>query len=169
VIASATLILSAFVAFQRTPDPHRVGLGLAYLACLAFIAIYDVRTRRAPNRIVYPALVLALAGSLTLGIDAAVQGIAGGIIAFAVLLVIAIIGRGAMGLGDVKAGALCGIAVGLSGVGMLLALTFLIGLVVCAPLVVLRIYRRTDTIALTPFLAAATAITLSLGHSYLWP
>jgi leader peptidase (prepilin peptidase) / N-methyltransferase len=136
---------------------------------LGLVSLYDVRTRRAPNRIVYPALGLVAAGSLPLGLGAAIEALAGAGLSFAIFCVIAVAGRGAMGLGDVKVSALCGLVVGLHGVFWLIALTFLVALAVATPLVLFRVYGMRDTIAFTPFLAAGTALTLCLGHSYLWP
>lgn len=160
---------SALAGFGKAPDSYRLLLGLGYLAVLAGIAGYDLETRRAPNRIVYPALGGALLASLPLGAESTIEAIVGGGGAFAALLVIALLGRGAMGLGDVKVGALCGVVVGLHVVPVLLVLTFGLGLSVSGPLVLFRVVRRKDTIAFTPFLGAGTALTLCFGHTYLWP
>ncbi len=168
IIALGFLVASGYAAIERTTDGYRVAVGLVYLALLAGIAVHDAETRRAPNLVVYPALIASALFSVMLGPGIAAEALAGGAATFAVLLVIALIGRGAMGLGDVKVGALCGIVVGLHGVLPLLGLTFAIGLAVCLPLVLLGVYRLSDTLAFTPFLAAATAVTLCLGHSYLW-
>jgi leader peptidase (prepilin peptidase)/N-methyltransferase len=168
VLGVVVLAASAYVASVRAPDLSRALIGLAYLAVLFLIAAHDVRTRRAPNRIVYPALAFAIAASLLLGPEIAAEAIGGGGVAFVLFLALAFIGRGAMGLGDVKVAALCGIAVGLHGLAWLIAWTFILGLVVCTPLVLLRVNRLKDTIAFTPFLAAGTAVCLWLGYSYLW-
>jgi leader peptidase (prepilin peptidase)/N-methyltransferase len=157
-----------YVATIRAPDLYRGVVGVAFLGGLFLIAAHDIRTRRAPNRVVYPAVALAAVAALLLGQQDAVEAILGGIVAFLAFFVIGLIGRGAMGAGDVKVAALCGTIVGLHGVAWLIASAFVIGLVVCAPLVLFRIYRLHDTIAFTPFLAAGTATSTWLGHSYLW-
>ncbi len=169
LIAAAGFGTCLGVALLRGPDLYRGLLGLAVLAVLCGIAIHDVETRRAPNRIVFPALGLFALAVLPLGSDLAIQALAGAALTFVIFALVAAAGRGAMGLGDVKVSAICGLAVGLQGVFWLIALTFGIALVVAVPLVMLRVYRMRDTIAFTPFLAAGTALVLCLGHSYLWP
>jgi len=142
-------------------------VALGYVAVLCGIAVYDARTRRAPNRVVYPALALALLASLALGADAAVEALLGGLAAFAVLLVVALVGRGRMGLGDTKVGALCGMAVGLGGLAPMLAISFVSGGAVAAVALGLRLRRREDAIAFTPFLAAGVLGALLWFETYL--
>ena len=115
-----------------------------YLVVLTGIAIHDARTRRAPNAVVYPALGLAVFGSLLLGPTGLREALLGGLVAFLVLLVIAIASRGAMGFGDTKVGALCGMAVGLSGIAPMLIVTFVSGGVVAAGVLGLRLRDRRD-------------------------
>jgi leader peptidase (prepilin peptidase) / N-methyltransferase len=124
----------------------------AGVAVLAGIAWFDLRTHRAPNRITYPATLLALAGSLTLGWESALSSLVGGLAAFGVFLVIALLGRGAMGYGDVKVAALAGVLVGIKGFLPLLLVTHLAGAIFAAAALGLRLRRRGDEAAFTPFL-----------------
>lgn len=105
---------------------------MLYPALLVLIAVYDARTLRAPNRIVYPSLGFAFLASFTLGWEDAREALLGGVVAFVVLLVIALVGHGRMGFGDVKAGSLCGIVVGLHGVLPMLTIAFLAGAAVAS-------------------------------------
>lgn len=156
------------VAAWKAPDPQRLVLGLGYVGILAFIAAHDAEHRRAPNRVVYPALAAALLASLTLGWSDALEAVLGGAVTFGVLLAVALAGRGAMGAADVKVGALCGLAVGLHGAIPLLLVTFVAGALAAAPLLLLRIRRGTDTIAFTPFLVVATIVCMAFFRLYLW-
>jgi leader peptidase (prepilin peptidase)/N-methyltransferase len=156
------------IALSKAPDLYRLIIGLGYLGILGFIAGYDARTRRAPNRVVYPALAAATVASLTLGWSDALDAVLGGIVSFTVLLALALAGRGQMGAGDVKVGALCGLAVGLQGVIPLLLITFIVGGVAAAPLVLFGIRRKTESIAFTPFLVGSTVLCMALFRLYLW-
>ena len=150
-VAVGLLVASIAVAVAKAPDAHRLVLGLGYLGVLALIAGYDAQTHRAPNRLIYPALAAAILASLTLGWSDTVQALLGGALSFAVLLAVAAAGRGAMGAGDVKVGALCGMALGLYGAVPMLLVTFIVGGMTAALLLPLGLRKRTDTIAFTPF------------------
>ena len=146
---------------------YEVALVLAYVAVLTAITIHDVRTLRAPNVVVYPALGLAALASLTLGPAGAREALLGGVIAFVVMLLLAILSRGAMGLGDTKVGALSGMAVGAGGVAPMLAVTFVGGGIVAAGVLVLRLQDRRDAVAFTPFLLAGVIGALLWHDTYL--
>lgn len=140
---------------------------LLYLAPLAVIAAIDIRTMRAPNRYVYPLIVLGIALSLTVYQAHAVEALVGGVLAFVALLVIALLGRGQMGMGDVKYGVVCGIAVGVYGVFSMLAFAFLFGAAVSLVVLGLRLRRREDVVAFTPFLFIGVLCSLAWSRPYL--
>jgi prepilin signal peptidase PulO-like enzyme (type II secretory pathway) len=152
----------------KQPGLHRGALGFVYLGLLTAIALRDLHTLRAPNSIVYPALAFALLGSGTLGWDDAREAWLGGLVAFLILLLLAMAGRGAMGMGDVKTGCLCGLVVGLQGVVPLLAAAFIAGGTLGILLMVTRQRTRRDPVPFTPLLAAATVFSIAQYHLYLW-
>lgn len=133
---------------------------LAYLLALSMIAVYDIRTLRAPNRFVYPLIVAGILAVLTLYRYAAVEALAGGLLSFSVLFAVALAGRGAMGFGDVKFGAACGLLVGLSGVFTMLASAFLAGAAVALFAVVVRGRNPQQAVAFTPFLFGGAVVAL---------
>jgi prepilin signal peptidase PulO-like enzyme (type II secretory pathway) len=165
---AGAILLGAVVAGAKGADPYRGLLGVGYLAVLALLAVGDVQTRRAPNRIVYPALAVAVVSSLLLGQAGAIEALLGAAAAFLVMLIVALLGRGAMGYGDVKVGALCGLAVGLHGVVPLLVITALSSAAVAGVLLALRIRKRTDSLPFVPFLAGAAALSMTSYPLYLW-
>lgn len=142
-------------------------LALVYLVPLAAIAAIDVRTLRAPNRYVYPLIALGIALSLTIYRDHAVEALLGGLFAFLALLVISLFSRGQMGLGDVKYGVVCGIAVGVHGTFPMLAFAFLAGAAVAVVALGLGLRRREHVIAFTPFLFLGVLFSLAWSRSYL--
>ncbi|MBM3926546.1 MAG: prepilin peptidase [SAR202 cluster bacterium] len=166
--AGTALLAGFFAATAKDPGIYRSVLGLVYLDLLLFLAVYDIRTLRAPNRIVYPSLCLAAAASMTLGMGDAGEALLGGVAAFLTMFAIALAGRGAMGFGDVKVAALCGMAVGLKGVLPMLLVTFMTGGILAAVLLALRIRGRKDVVAFTPFMVGATAFCMFYQELYLW-
>jgi len=168
-VAVGATVLAAAVAvmIMRGDGQARQLLGIVDLALLALIAATDARTFIAPNRIVYPALAFALLGAVALGPAIGVEALAGCGVAFVGLLVVALAGRGAMGFGDVKAGALCGAVVGLHGVVPMLVITFLAGGVLAAVCLGFGVRQRKDTIAFTPLLVGGVLVSLAVFDLYL--
>ena len=140
---------------------------LAYLAALAAIAVVDLRTLRAPNVLVLPALALVLLGAIVLAGPAPREAALGAAVAFAILLLVAVVGRGAMGMGDVKYGAVCGGVVGAGAVLPMLAFTFAGGGVVALAVLALRLRGRKDVVAFTPFLFVGVVFTLLWANPYI--
>ncbi|MER3448658.1 MAG: hypothetical protein C4315_02440 [Chloroflexota bacterium] len=168
LLGSLGFFAAVGVMVYKGPTPLRALVGLVYLGLLVAMAVRDLQTLRVPNRLVFPATVLVLATSGLLGWPAFVQAVGGWLLAGAVLLVVAVVGRGAMGFGDVKVGALCGAVVGLVGVIPMLAVAFVAGGVLAAILLVLRVRRPKDVVAFTPFLVGATILVLAYYPLYLW-
>lgn len=144
-------------------DAYQIALIVAQIALLSWIVLHDLRTLIVPNRYVYPAIVVSLIAVAPLGLAALANVWLGALAAFAAMLVIALISRGAMGFGDTKVGAFCGAIVGLHGVASMLTLTFVGGGLISAGLVVTRIRGRSDAIAFTPFFLLAVVATLWLA------
>ena len=114
-----------------------------------------------PSEVVYPdgAVVLLLRNLPQLGI---VQAAIGGGIGCLLFLLIVVISRGGMGWGDVKMAALIGIVTGyLVFIALLLAV--ILGGVVAAFLLSLKIKKRKERIPFAPFLSLATIATLLFG------
>ena len=143
-------------------EGYQIVLIVAQLAILSWIVLHDLRTLIVPNRYVYPAIALSLVAIAPLGLAAITSVWLGALAAFAAVLAIALVSRGAMGLGDTKVGALCGAIVGLSGVASMLTLTFVSGGLISAGLVLTRVRGRSDAIAFTPFFLVVVVATLLL-------
>lgn len=139
----------------------------AYLVALGGIAVIDIRTMRAPNRIVFPAIGTFLVLSLALPGGDTTVAVTGMLAAFALLLVIAMFGRGSMGYGDVKYGAICGGAVGIGGVIPMLGFTFLAGGAIALAVLASGRRSRHDVVAFTPFLFAGVIFSALWSPSYL--
>lgn len=149
-------------AVSFNADSYRIALIVAQVAVLGWIVLHDLRTLIVPNRYVYPAIAVSLIAIAPLGLGAITAVWLGALAAFAVVLGIAIVSRGAMGFGDTKVGALCGAIVGLQGVVPMLTLTFVGGGIISVGLLLTRIRSRSDAIAFTPFFLFAVVATLLL-------
>ena len=123
----------AAIDAQTTPDAVAAAIELvAFLALTAVsiaLALIDLDTKRLPNVIVVPALlsgvVLLGAAALVRGDLTALAGAAlGGAGLFALYLVLALVSRGGMGMGDVKLAAVLGLYLGFLGWGNLLVGAF---------------------------------------------
>ncbi len=168
VLGGLGFVAAAGIAAYKAPDPVRAGLGLAYVGLLLVMAVRDMRTLRVPNRLVFPAMGFTLGTAALLGPGAAFQALGGCFLAGFILFVVALLGRGAMGFGDVKVGAVCGAVVGLAGVVPMLAATFVAGGAFAGVMLALRLRKPKDVVAFTPFLVGATVFTLAYYRLYLW-
>lgn len=166
VVSAGIAIVGALVIATVADTVAGGAVGLGYLAVLSWVVAHDVSSLRAPNRIVLPAMACAAIASIPFGSSGVAACLGGGTVAFLVLLVIALVGGGRMGMGDVKFGTLCGMATGAQGLMMLFAGAFVGGGLVAAVLLVSRVRQRRDVIAFTPFLAAGVLMAWLISGSY---
>jgi prepilin signal peptidase PulO-like enzyme (type II secretory pathway) len=148
-------------------DLHHAAISLVMFGVILGVAVYDIRTLIAPNVLIYPGVLFALLSAFTLGQDAGLQALGGALVAFFLMLLVAIAGHGKMGMGDVKMAALCGAAVGLRAVIPMLVLTFVVGGAIAAGVLLSRRRRPGDVMAFTPLLAVATVILTLTVDTYL--
>lgn len=132
-----------------------------YTGILLYVSWTDIRTRRIPNVVIGPAILLALlAMRWTIGMPSALLG---GMIAPLPLIVARLIaGAGKMGMGDIKMAIFVGLILGsdlaLVGVVIGLVLSLLVGLIG-----ILRgKWTLQSKLPFGPFLAAGTLPLLAL-------
>jgi leader peptidase (prepilin peptidase)/N-methyltransferase len=165
----ATGVLWSLLAWRLWPShPAALPAYLALaLACVALVVV-DLDSKLLPNRITYPALglvaLLLLAASLAEhDLGRMVRALAAAAVAAAVLLALALISPGGMGLGDVKFALVLGLALGWLGweavVAGLLGAFLLGGVAAMAALLVLKADRRTQ-IPFGPWLALGTILAV---------
>jgi leader peptidase (prepilin peptidase) / N-methyltransferase len=164
LVELGTGALFAAVAL-RFDDPWVAAMLAPFLGVLMALAVIDVRTKKLPNRIVYPTfaivapyLVLArLLGAPVDLVDASLGFLAYG----GGLLVIAFVAPKGMGMGDVKLAALIGLVLGSLGleyVAVAAGLGILFGGV--AAIVALLVGAgRKHALPFGPFLAAGAVVS----------
>ena len=178
LLTAALFGLSAVVLAPYSTKAYvLLAIWLLLLVHLIILAVYDLRWMILPNRVIYPAIGVAV---VQLGLFAAWGGsyhiwlgpliaatMAGG--AFWILASVA--DGKLMGGGDVKLVFLMGLILGLQRTGLALFLSFdsaaLIGII----LILLHLRKRTDYLPFGPFLIAGTIMAYFYGtqiiHWYL--
>jgi leader peptidase (prepilin peptidase)/N-methyltransferase len=150
----------------RHPDPWRAVLLAPFVGVLLALAVIDARTKKLPNRIVYPTLAtsavyLAVAALAGAPVDLLGAGI--GFLAYGGgLLVVALVSPKGMGMGDVKLAALIGLvlgALGLRYVAVAAGLGILLG-GVGAVAALLAGASRKQAVPFGPFLAAGAVLAV---------
>jgi len=144
------------------------GFGPALLAgffATIFLALTftDLERRLIPNRVVYPAILLAAALSWAWPARSVLQVFGGGAAALVITGVMCVLGRGAFGFGDVKMSTLMGLVVGLHAALVGIFLTAFAAGAFVLPLVILRVLHRRDYIAYGPFIAIGAVVALFWG------
>ncbi|MGA9160879.1 MAG: prepilin peptidase, partial [Actinomycetota bacterium] len=118
-LASGALFVAVALVYE---DPWRAVLLAPFAGLLVALSVIDIRHRRIPNRLVYPAIVMAAAfivvGDLVGGgldaVDAAIGFLAYG----SGLMIVALIAPKGMGMGDVKLAGLIGLVLGSIGLDL---------------------------------------------------
>lgn len=138
--------------FDRTLDAIAVSLLVTgLLICTAT----DLLRYRVPNAVTYPGTLFALVAAFLLAPDATelASAAVAAFLAGLIFLVMAILTRGGLGLGDVKLAVLIGAALGLQTTYQALALGVLAGGVTIGLLFLLRVVGRKQALPYAPFLA----------------
>jgi len=168
VVEIGTVLLFG-VIWLRYPGSWETVLVAFYTSLLIVFLVIDLERGVILNRVSYPAIAVALLFALLIPERTALEMLAGGLIAFGVLLAIALIFPSGMGMGDVKLAAFIGLAVGYPYVWLTLFLAFVVGGLIAGALVLAKVMGRRDPIAFGPFLAAGAVITMLFGEQImLW-
>lgn len=155
-----------------------------YGSLFIVLGVIDLEHRLILNKIVFPALAVALIIDVFLpppGIvdiylsqpwSGIVNGVMGGVMGFALLLAIYLLSlfiykQEGMGLGDIKMAALIGLVTGFPLVFVALIMGAIMGGLVGGILLLLKIKNRKETIPFGPFLSLATIATLLWGSDIL--
>jgi leader peptidase (prepilin peptidase)/N-methyltransferase len=169
-IAVAGLFVGVALRFE---DPWVAALLAPFLGVLLALAVIDARTKRLPNRLVYPALGIAapylviarLAGADVDLLDALIGFLAYG----GGLFVVALVAPRGMGMGDVKLAGLMGLVLGSLGleyVAVAAGLGILLG-GVGAIVALAAGAGRKQAMPFGPFLAAGAVLSVFVAPQ-LW-
>lgn len=167
-VVPVSVVLVAGLGWRFADRPVTlVVLGLLW-APLLLLAVIDQDVHRLPDRItkpLYPILAIALAVPALVEWDggAYLRALTGAAVGFGVYFLLAIIGQGSLGWGDVKLAGVLGMALGwVSWVALVIGLLagLFLGAAFGLVMVVLRRLTRKDFIPLGPFLIVGAVATL---------
>jgi len=166
----ATAVLFG-LAYWRYGLSVELPIALFYISLFMVILVIDFEHGLILNKIVYPALAVALLLSVFFTIflpDVSIvphiaRAAIGGGIGLVVFFLIVIVSRGGMGLGDVKLAALIGLATGWPLVIVALLMGMIGGGLAAVVLLGFRVKKRREAMPFGPFLAAAAIATLLWG------
>jgi leader peptidase (prepilin peptidase)/N-methyltransferase len=171
-IATAALFGLAYWRYSLSIE---LPIALFYISLFMVVLVIDFEHGLILNKIVYPALAVALLLSVFFTIflpDVSIvphiarAAISGGI-GLVVFFLIVIVSRGGMGLGDVKLAALVGLATGWPLVIVALLMGMIGGGLAAVVLLGFKIKKRKEAMPFGPFLAAASIATLLWGSQIL--
>lgn len=153
----------------RFSDPLVAVLMAPFAGVLVAIAVIDWRTKKIPNRIVYPGVVASAACLVAVEIAGADLSLARAGIGFLVygggLLIVALIAPKGLGMGDVKLAAWIGLVIGSLGlvqVAVAAGVGILLGGVAAIVALIAGVGRK-EGIPYGPFLAAGGILAILIG------
>jgi leader peptidase (prepilin peptidase)/N-methyltransferase len=162
----ATGALFAWTASRASSDwrglLHLVVVS-AYFAVLIAVTVTDLEHGLILDKVIYPAIALALIEILLAGPQVWLSRVLGGAVGAGVIALIIRLSSEGMGWGDAKLAGFIGLITGWPGVGFALFLAFVVGGLVAGVLLATGRKRRGQTVALGPFLAAGGAALLMVG------
>ena len=162
-----TGLLFVLLWYRAGSPPYGLSLQwlLATLYTCFFIVIFfiDLERHLVLNRVIYPAIVVALLAIPLTPNLAAAELLSGGAIGFGLLFLIALIYPAGMGMGDVKLAAFIGLVVGFPSVLVALLISFVAGGAVGGSLLLTGLKGRKDPIPFAPFLVAGGRAAMLYG------
>lgn len=151
LVAGATLVRFGFS-----------GAGVVWAGAqllLVFLACFDLAVRRVPNRVTLPTMLLIVVLRASFAPSALPQTILAGAVAFAFFLLVALMTRGGIGMGDVKLAGLIGLLLGKAALPGLMIGIIAGGLASLVLLLAGRAGRR-QAIAYAPYLCFGGSLAI---------
>jgi leader peptidase (prepilin peptidase) / N-methyltransferase len=172
LVIIATVVLFAAIA-ATVPSLWVLPAYLSFGFFVVVLTITDIDTKLIPNRILLPATIggsaLLVLGAIPATMVSLVVGAIGGAVAyFLVMLALALVARGALGMGDVKLAFYLGMFTGFLGWGFVVIAGlggFLLGGAISILLLITRRVGRKDAIPFGPFMTTAAVIAVVFGSA----
>lgn len=159
-VAAVAVATAALIKFDLT---GRALVAALFCAVLVVLSAIDLRDRIIPNRIVVPAGVVVLLGNVAAEPHRAKEWTIAAFATMAGALVVALVTRGGLGMGDVKLAFLLGAGLGwhvFGGLVWAMAAVFIVSVAILARR---GLQARKDTIPFGPFLALGALLALFLS------
>jgi Flp pilus assembly protein protease CpaA len=157
--------IAALAPFFMAAAGWRFSPGAAVLVSLFLLAMLlctatDLLRYRVPNLVTYPGTAIAFAAALVLPGGDPLSALIAALIGSGVFLLMAILTRGGLGLGDVKLAALIGAALGFPAGYQALFIGVFAGGITIAGLFMTGVVTRRQAVPYAPFLALSAAVAI---------
>ena len=166
IALAAGLFVAMFLGLLLPASIVSKALSCFLLCWLWLLWLIDYRFQFIFDDSLLPLLVVGLVATPWLPFSIW-QRLAAGVGAFVVLAALAILGRGALGGGDVKMMAVLGLWFGVNGIITATSVGFIIGGIAAIVMLLLKVHGRKDFFAFGPFLIIG-AVVAWLGQVLLW-
>jgi len=154
------------VAAARYEDTGQTAVISAYAVAFIVCAATDLISFRVPNVITYPAAAGAIVAAALMPHGDLVEALIGGAGGAGLMLLVSLISRGGLGLGDVKLAGFAGLAVGGPLLLPALLITTFAGAIAASWLAV-RVRRRNHPMPYAPYISGgALAVLLWQGSAF---
>ncbi|HSN74857.1 MAG TPA: A24 family peptidase [Anaerolineae bacterium] len=167
VTVGVMVLWGGWVGWQATSLPVAAS-ALVVTSLLLCVTLVDLRVRRIPNELVLALLAWAVVQMLWPGQPDWRGAVAGLAVAGILFYLLALIGRGVVGLGDVKLEAALGALLGYPAVLAAMAVGIIAGGLTAAVLLLTHRAGRKDAFAYGPYLALGAWLVLARVWG-LWP
>jgi len=161
-ILTGFLFLFAYLKFGISVQ---LFIYLLLLAALIVVSFIDYKYMIIPNKITYPLVVVSLLSAVIFDYITIFQSLLGILIPSLLLLIVAFIFKGGMGMGDVKLAAAIGGILGWSYTLTGIFLGSLFGSIIGLSLMGLGIIGRKTRIPFGPFICFGSAIVIFFGET----
>jgi leader peptidase (prepilin peptidase)/N-methyltransferase len=162
VVEAATGLLFILLWYRYGPS-LRLLLATLYTCFFIVIFVIDLEHHLVLNRVIYPAIVVALLATPFTPDHGVVELLVGGALGFGLLFLIAFAYPAGMGMGDVKLATFIGLVVGFPSIFVSLFLSFIAGGLVGGSLLLTGRKGRKDPIPFAPFLIAGGMVAMLYG------
>jgi leader peptidase (prepilin peptidase)/N-methyltransferase len=159
-IAAPALALGVATTLVRGANANAFCWG-AVQVLLVVIAAEDLRTRRIPNAVTGPAILVTILLRIVFASSELPVTLIAGVTTFVAFLALAIVARGGFGMGDVKLAGLLGVLLGVSVIPALLIGT--VGGALASLVILLRSRSRRAAFAYGPYLCFGAAVVILAG------
>ena len=166
IALAAGLFVALFLGLLLPASTVSKALSCFLLCWLWLLWLIDYRFQFIFDDSLLPLVVVGLAATPWLPFSIW-QRLAAGAGAFVVLAALAILGRGALGGGDVKMMAALGLWFGVNGIITTASVGFIIGGIAAIVMLLFKVHGRKDFFAFGPFLIIG-AVVAWLGQVLLW-
>lgn len=144
------------------PDPISVAIGWLYAAFLLTVLVIDYEQRRVLNVMVGPAAVIVVGLSLLPQTPSLQSSLVGGAVGLGLFMLVYLLSRGHLGMGDVKLAGLIGLMLGYPAVISALVVGIILGAGAAIVLLVSKRATRKSTMAYAPYLALGALFVMWL-------